>query len=694
MPLIRFDATGTDPTYSCFLRFLTSNIAYPELVQAILRPTESGSAEELYVLIRPLKPQEAFATPSGQQPFDVLQKALDLFGGAFADAGEQDFGSGWIRGNLDAFLEAIALVADPSPHTPEEVLLILPDDTGETERIVRQALTFGAHTSNGIRITRGMMSDGAVRSVLHIPKLTSSYPIYLWREHPSISLFYRLDPAFACFVRYGYRYPYPAMADLHSDVKQGRMTLLSVADGHPVWFKFPADVLFHPLAEVADVHLSGNPQTVVWKALTPEGGQRLFNVPIELRRKPFQEPSSDERISQPKSGQQRKERIRSLEAQRNRLDRELAHLKDLEQTGYLCLFEDPFGEAVAQFATQYPLSRLRQFLYLNCGAAGRMHGYHLLIAKEGAGRFDLPGEISERGTVFVRNAEWHAMGVDVYLPEDYRLEPFIGFDNAPQLLRAFESTLAPNEARGKRFIVRPTDGNLIEKIVVPVSDAMDLTDAIAYINPTMRLTAFRTLVSGSIDSQMALFDGLGQTAIAQLTQTKNALYRQFVAYLNNLDEELDKALTDLDTKKQDLEEYDSARRATVAYCKAIRELVRNPGNDLMAFLRKETEQNRALVNQLSTIDYRYTMQFEAYEQQIKQLTLHGSETMQTQLDALLRQMETQARSLQEQVDTLRTELERLQGVPERLKRQLDELSKLQGVVRDYAAVLRRGTLNR
>ena len=193
---------------------------------------------------------------------------------------------------------------------------------------------------------------------------------------------------------------------------------------------------------------------------------------------------------------------------------------------------------------------------------------------------------------------------------------------------------------------------------------------------------------------MALFDGLGQAAIDQLTQTQNALYQQFVAYLNNLDEELEKALTDLDAKRQDLDEYDSARRATLAYCKAIRELVRNPGNDLMVFLKKETEQNRTLVNQLSTIDYRYMMQFEAYEQQVKQLTLHGAENIQPKLDALLRRMEAQARSLQEQVDTLKTELGRFQGVPERLKYQLDELSKLQGDVREYAAVLRRGNPNR
>ena len=490
MPLIRFDRTETDSACKRLLRFLVSNAAYPDLIQAILRPTVPCSTGELYVLIRPLKPQEAFAAPGGQPPFDALQKALDLFGGAFADAGEQDFAAGWVRSNLDAFLEAIELVVDPSPRTPEEVLLLLPDDTRETERIIREALTFSAHASNGVQIARGMMSDGATGSVLHVHQLTSSYPVYAWRENPSVVLFYRLDPAFACFVRDGYRYPFREVADLHTDVRQGRMVLLSMEGRHPVWFKLPAELPFHPLAAIADVHLSGRPQTVAWKAVMSPEGQRLFAVPIDLRRKPVHETLSDGRTGQPTPGQQRKERIRTLEAQRNRVERELAHLKDLEQTGYLCLFEDPNGEAVAQFAMQYPLSRLRQFLYLRCGVEGRESGYHLLIAKEGAGRFDLPGEIAERGTVFVRNAEWHAMGVDVYLPEDYRLEPFIGFDNATQLLQAFESTLAPNEASGKRFIVRPADGNLIEKIIVPVSDAMDLTDAIAYINPTMRLTAF------------------------------------------------------------------------------------------------------------------------------------------------------------------------------------------------------------
>mgnify|MGYP006185649761 CR=1 FL=1 len=121
----------------------------------------------------------------------------------------------------------------------------------------------------------------------------------------------------------------------------------------------------------------------------------------------------------------------------------------------------------------------------------------------------------------------------------------------------------------------------------------------------------------------------------------------------------------------------------MVYCQSVRNLVQQPDNNLFVFLRKETELNRRLTDQLNNIDYRYQIQFESYEHQIKQIIERNHEALTTKLTDLLDKIDREGRALQEQTDTLRKELERYNQMPTDIQRHLDNITHMNTTLRSY-----------
>jgi iron-sulfur cluster repair protein YtfE (RIC family) len=121
----------------------------------------------------------------------------------------------------------------------------------------------------------------------------------------------------------------------------------------------------------------------------------------------------------------------------------------------------------------------------------------------------------------------------------------------------------------------------------------------------------------------------------------------------------------------------------MVYCQSVRNLVQQPDNNLFVFLRKETELNRRLTDQLKNIDYRYQIQFESYEHQIKQIIERNHEALTTKLTDLLDKIDREGRALQEQTDTLRKELERYNQMPTDIQRHLDNITHMNTTLRSY-----------
>jgi len=432
----------------------------------------------------------------------------------------------------------------------------------------------------------------------------------------------------------------------------------------------------------------GPDSTVRWTAVESGPDGRFFDAPLSLRKKTQMD--GTERVAE-KRGKGVRERIRQLEAQRVRIDRELAHLKNLEETAFLCLFEEKAVETVARFAAEYPVHRLSRFLYFRCRSAHDASVYHLLIGKEGTHLSDLPADIRREGTVYIREAEWRAAGVEVYLPESYAIRPFIGFENALQLLRTFQ----PHDATpgtDVRFMLRPvSQGADVEKFVFSLGDAVEFTDAIRNVNTGMCTVELACLPAASIQTQTAAFQEAHTRLSERLEEARRSMETKLFSYLEKLDADLENALDELDDRRRELDEYATARRTMAEYCRAIREIVRHPGNDLMAFLRKETDLNRTLAGRLGSIDYRYIIQFETYEQQVNQITGQHMGTSDAKFENLLAQVEAQGRALQEQTDTLRTELERFHETPDRLRQFLTDITNLHGAIRQYTSAIRKTT---
>ena len=132
-----------------------------------------------------------------------------------------------------------------------------------------------------------------------------------------------------------------------------------------------------------------------------------------------------------------------------------------------------------------------------------------------------------------------------------------------------------------------------------------------------------------------------------------------------------------------MDEYAETRKAMSQYCRDVRDLIQHPGNVLFDFLRKETELHRTLANKIGSVDYRYHMQYESFEHQIKQILHRDHDALKEKLSELLRKIEQDEESLQQHTEAIRNEMNRYRDIPEQLKHSFDELKQLQSAVREY-----------
>jgi hypothetical protein len=699
MPLIRFDsheiAAESATAATQFIRFLKAHPAHPSLITEVIQPTNRVRADRsIYVMIRALKPTELFI-PEGshESPIDVLQHVLQVYNGMVTDATELVDQDQWIRGGLDTFIESIAL--EPVEELPptEDLMMMVQADHETVEDTINFALHFTTGMVQSLQILRCEIgSDDTPVSFLHICGLTSTYPIHHWLSAKHHRVFYRLKSDIGLYIQAGYRYPFQEVVDLHPrftlEENQNKLSLVSQDQQlGSLWYHIDDEHEFLPISKVGDIHLVGRNEPVRLSPAKHPSIDQVFQIPLSLHPSAGSGGSDVERTPSQGGlfqGQRIKDRIRTLEIQRSRIERELTHLKELEQSHYLCLFSQQAVDGICQFVTDYPLSRIRHFLYISCRWEKDGEHYHLLISKEGASRADLPGEISQQGEVFYRDPNWHALGVDVYLPDQYTLRPLVGFDNSIALLRAFESTLPPEELVGKIFVLRPEDGGRnIEKLMIPADEAVELTTSIQYINTHLRSKQLASLITTSITSQLDQYEQQYEAAVKKLTDTQQIMQKQFTLFIEGLDGDLHDALHDLDYRQEELDEYRTARQAMMVYCQSVRNLVQQPDNNLFVFLRKETELNRRLTDQLNNIDYRYQIQFESYEHQIKQIIERNHEALTTKLTDLLDKIDREGRALQEQTDTLRKELERYNQMPTDIQRHLDNITHMNTTLRSY-----------
>ncbi|MBT5874505.1 MAG: hypothetical protein HOH43_13890, partial [Candidatus Latescibacteria bacterium] len=381
-------------------------------------------------------------------------------------------------------------------------------------------------------------------------------------------------------------------------------------------------------------------------------------------------------------GQSLKDRIKSLDLQKSRIDRELSHLRDLEQAHFLCVFEDTSKDAILNFLSDYPLSRIRNFLYLPCDSE-QENRLHILISREGASRSDLPGEIAHHGDLYVRDPAWHAIGVDVYLPEGYEIRPFIGFENTVELLHAFEPEIALESLNGKSFVLRPDSEDAVTKLILPHEDATELTESLQYINATMRTSQLTSIASSILEAQDAQFQSQYIDAIDHLDSTRDRLKNQFSIYLEGMDEDLNAAIDELAHRKSEMDEYTTARKTMTDYCRSVRDLVQHPGSEIFDFLKNETELNRTLANQIASIDYRFSLQLESFQHQSNQILHRDHEVLKSQLQDLVTKIEQDGKLLQEHTEAIRHDIAQLKDVPDRISQGLENLKQLQESVKSY-----------
>ena len=713
MPLVQFDAltyqvsrtTGQrDATRSTsaatqLVRFLASNPAYPELITEVIWPPHKAQGDEkVFVMIRTLRPEEAFVSKEeGESPFAVLQKTLTAFHGSLTDAtglpGDVDV---WQRASLDNFLESIALHIREDEPAYDDLILMIEGEATDVERALDLALTFSpVRDPHAVQIMMTRQNGHATPIFyLRIRNLDSTYPLLTWQADACYRLFYLFCPG--CFIQWGYGYPFHEIGTLHTQIaprlNTTPVTLIALEDDHSVWYRIDDEQRFHPVTHAVDIHLNNRAAPVLLTALDQQHLQeQKFHIELSLTPSGSSDkaPSTgDTSISSGAMyhGQRLKERIRNLDMQRARIEKELNHLKDLEQSHFLCVFDENQTDTILRFVSDYPLSRLRHFLYLPCLSKQDNAMLHLLISKEGASRTDLPGEIGHHGQVFVRDRSWHAIGVDVYLPEGYAIRPFIGFENTVQLLYAFEPDINPEELTGKSFIVRQETGDedgTIEKIVVPHDDAIELTDALRYINAAMRTKELCAIAESILTVQTEQFNQQYESAVEHLKETRDALKHQFSIYLSGMDDDLDLALTELEYRKNEMDEYAETRKAMSQYCQDVRDLIQHPGNVLFDFLRKETELHRTLANQIGSVDYRFNIQYESFEHQIKQILHRDHDTLKQRLSELLLKIERDEDILHQHTEAIRNEMNRYRNIPEQLKHSFDELKQLQSAVREY-----------
>lgn len=697
MPLLRFDATYDrngrliTPAPAHLARFLASHPALPGLVVQTVWPVDAAKTGETVCLwTRGLRPQEAFVTTEAS-PFEALKQTAALFNGSIIDTPERLDETAWQRGGMDRFLESVAL--QKTDETPEksDLIVMVRGDRAVIEKALEMALSFSARRDpQGVQMA--MMrkdTDETPAALLRIQALASSYPVHVWQTEPGTTLFYRLHETSACYVQWGYRHPLPELDRLHPAfaAQPDRMSLALIAwDGHhTVWRHIHDARDFRPVARIADVRLNGREQPQRFEMLDERAMRdRRFQITLSLKRAATRNNDASAAVFH---GQSLKDRIRTLEMQRARIDRELNHLKNLEHTHYLCLFEEPQAEALLRFAMSYPLSRLCRFLYLACHTGDKNRVTHVILSKEDTGRNDLPGEISDQGQVFVRDRAWHMLGVNVYLPEGYELSPFIGYDNADALLKTIDPDLEPYGVENSGVILRPDHtrgGDAIEKLIIPSGQAMELTDAVQYLNHRMRTVPWQALVDSVASMQMAQFGHQYNEALTHLSHAYEGLKERFAKAIIALNTDLDEALAELENRKNEMDEYVTASDEMSRFCREMRLLIQNPGNVLFDFIRKETEMFRRLAEQLAAIDYRYNIQFEKYQRQVNEVLKRDHDGLQTKLTALLQRLKQDGAALQHQAEGLQRAFEQYRHVPQRLKRTLNELKTLSDTLQKMA----------
>lgn len=708
MPLIRFDAIAEGPAHhdatpavSMLVRFLTSGPAYPELVSEVIwHDLPSQTNDRVYANIRGLKPQEDFVSGDDpRSPFEVLQEALRLFNAMVTDASELLDSDDWNRGTVDQLLESLTPVSSDEEPDISDLILMIRGSREFVEETLELAASFNSRRDrDAVQLMMVENHDGMDPAyLLRVQGTGSTYPVLVWLAAPEICLFARFCDG--GYVAWGFRHPVAEISSLHTSLLVPRANNNSLSligppgDQGTGWTRIEDDRQFHSLPHIADISLAPYRKSDLLKSVSKDELQAeklrvTLNLASRVQGSSNTFPASSEGASSLYHGQSLKDRIRSLDLQKSRIDRELSHLRDLEQAHFLCVFEDTSKEAILNFLSDYPLSRIRNFLYLPCDSISE-NRLHILISREGASRSDLPGEIAHHGDLYVRDPAWHGIGVDVYLPEGYEIRPFIGFENTVELLHAFEPDIAPESLNGKSFILRPDGEDTVTKLILPHEEATELTESLQYINANMRTSQLTSIADSILEAQDVQFQSQYNDAVRHLDTTRERLKNQFTIYLEGMDEDLNAALDELAHRKTEMDEYTTARKTMTDYCRSVRDLVQHPGSEIFDFLRKETELNRTLANQIASIDYRFSLQFESFEHQSKQILHRDHEVLKSQLQDLVSKIEMDGKSLQEHTEAIRHDIANLKDVPDRITHGLENLKQLQESVKSYLDETRR-----